>query len=88
MEDKEIIYIIESTLKEKLNKNADYIRYTFYELRVKYNLSEQDTDRFLDLIRTKLQNENYLVYFTGARFEYKNAKTKVKDNELMIAIKE
>ena len=72
MKDKEIICIIETTLKEKLNKNADYIRYTFYELRVKYNLSEQDTDKFLDLIRTKLQNENYLVYF----------------NELMIAIKE
>lgn len=88
MEDKEIINIIEKTLKEKLNKNMDYIRYTFYELRVKYNLSEQDTDRFLDLIRTKLQNENYKVYFTGTRFEYKDAKMKVQDNELMIALKE
>ena len=88
MEDKEIISIIETTLKEKMNKNADYIRYTFYELRVKYNLSEEDTDRFLDLIRTKLQNENYRVYFTGTIFEYKNAKIKVQDNELMIAVKE
>lgn len=88
MDDKGIISIIEFTLKEKLNKNADYIRYTFYELRVKYNLSETDTDRFLELIRTKLQNENYRVYFTGARFEYKNAKMKVQDNELMIAVKE
>ena len=88
MEDKAIINIIEITLKEKMNKNADYIRYTFYELRVKYNLSEEDTDRFLDLIRTKLQNENYRVYFTGTIFEYKNAKIKVQDNELMIAVKE
>ena len=88
MEDKEIIDIIETTLKEKLNKNTDCIRYTFYELRVKYNLSAQDTDRFLDLIRTKLQNENYRVYFTGARFEYNEAKMKVQDNELMIAVKE
>ena len=55
-----------------MNKNVDYIRYTFYELRIKYNLSEQDTDRFLDLIRTKLQNENYKVYFTGTKFEYKD----------------
>lgn len=54
MEDKEIISIIEQTFKDKLNENTDYIRYTFYELRVKYNLSEQDADRFLDLIRTKL----------------------------------
>lgn len=88
MEDKKIISIIETTLKEKMNKNVDYIRYTFYELRVKYNLSEQDTDRFLDLIRTKLQNENYKVYFTGTKFEYKDTKMKVQDNELMIAVKE
>lgn len=88
MKDNEIINLIEITLKEKINENIDYIRYTFYELRVKYNLSEQDTDRFLDLIRTKLQNENYRVYFTGARFEYKDAKMRVQDNELMIAVKE
>lgn len=74
MEDKEIISIIEQTLKDKLNNNSDFIKYTFYELRVKYNLSEQDTDRFLSLIRTKLQNENYKVYFTGTKFEYKDAK--------------
>ena len=88
MEDKAIINIIEITLKEKMNKNANYIRYTFYELRVKYNLSEEDTDRFLGLIRTKLQNENYRVYFTGARFEYRDAKIKVQDHELIIAVKE
>lgn len=88
MNDIEIISIIEQTLKDKLNKNTDFIRYTFYELRVKYNLSEQDTDRFLDLIRTKLQNKNYKVYFTGTKFEYKDAKIKVQDNELMIAVKE
>lgn len=88
MEDKEIIDIIEITLKEKMSNNANYIRYTFYELRVKYNLSEQETDRFLDLIRTKLQNENYKVYFTGTKFEYKNEKMEVPNNELMIAIKE
>lgn len=88
MEDQLIINLVETSLREKIRINEDYIRYTFYELRVKYNLSEQDTDRFLDLIRTKLQNENYKVYFTGARFEYKQARITVQPNELMIAIKE
>ena len=88
MEDKDIIKIIDATLEEKMYKDDKYIRYTFYEIRVKYNLSEQDTDRFLELIRTKLQNENYKVYFTGTRFEYKDAKMQVQDNGLMIAIKE
>lgn len=87
MDDKTIVNIIETTLREKINKDDSYIRYTFYELRVKYNLSDQDTNRFLELIRTKLQNENYRVYFTGTRFEYKNATMMVQDNELMIAVK-
>ena len=88
MNDQSIINLIEITLEEKMNENDEFIKYTFYELRVKYNLSEQDTDRFLELIRTKLQNENYKVFFTGTRFEYKDAKMKVQDNELMIAVKE
>lgn len=87
MDDKDIVNIIETTLKAKMQKDDSYIRYTFYELRVKYNLSDQDTDRFLELIRRKLQNENYRVYFTGARFEYNNATMMVQDNELMIAVK-
>ena len=88
MSDNNIIKIIETTLEDKMYKDEEYIRYTFFEIRVKNNFSEQDTDRFLELIRTKLQNENYKVYFTGAVFEYKNARMKVQDNELMIAVKE
>jgi hypothetical protein len=88
LNDKVIINLIEETLKEKIKTNINYIRYTFYELRVKYNLSEQDTDKFLKLIRNKLQNENYKVYFTGTKFVYENANRTVQPNELMIAIKE
>ena len=62
LEDEIIKSLIETTLEEKMAKNTDFIRYSYYELRVKYNLSEQDTDRFLELIRTKLQNENYKVF--------------------------
>lgn len=87
MDDKDIIRLIESTLKIKMKNNPNYIRYSFYELRVKYNLSEEDTDRFLFLIRTRLENENYKVYFTRAKFEYEDSNRTVQDNELMIAIK-
>ena len=87
MNDKKIIQIIENTLINKKIGDPNYIRYTFYELRVKYNLSEEDTDRFLLLIRTKLENEGYNVYFTGAKYEYNNARMTVQDNEMMIAIK-
>lgn len=88
MNDKKIIGLIETTLNEKLKQSSSYIKYTFYELRVKYNLQENDTDRFLKLIRTKLENHNYKVYFTGARYEYKGGFQNVQVNELMIAVKE
>lgn len=88
MDDKDIIKLIENTLKIKIKINPNYIRYTYYELRVKYNLSEENTDRFLLLIRTKLENQGYRVFFTGAKFEYNNTKITVQDNELMIAVKE
>ena len=87
MSDDSIIKIIEKTLEEKMYKDDEYIRYTFYELRVKYNLSDEDTDRFLVLIRMKLLNENYQVYFTGDKFEYKEEKMTVGNNELIVAIK-
>jgi hypothetical protein len=88
MDDKKLINLIESTLTEKICQNINYIRYTFYELKVKYNLSEQELDRFLILIRTKLENENYKVYFTDAKFIYENANRTVQPNEILIAIKE
>ena len=88
LNDKIIKSLIEKTLEDKMMTNTDFIRYSFYELRVKYNLSEQETDRFLELIRIKLQKQNYNVYFTGATFEYKNARIKVQENELIIAVKE
>lgn len=88
MEDKAIINLIETSVIEKIIKDPNYIRYTFYELRIKYNLSEEETNRFLYLIRTKLQNENYKVYFTGSKFEYNNTQNIVNDNELIIAIKQ
>ena len=87
MNDQMIINLIEKTLKEKLRIDSNYIKYTFYELRVKYDLSEYDTNRFLDLLKIKLQNENYKVYNTRDSFKYKNEIIVVKDNELLIAIK-
>lgn len=88
MDDKAIISLIELSLKGKLGKDPNFIRYSFYELRIKYNLSEEETDKFLELIRTKLQNEDYNVYFTGTKFVYKKANMTVQPNELLIAVKD
>ena len=56
-------------------------------LRVKNNLSEQEVEEFLKINKNYFENKGYDVYFTGAKYKYKNVKMKVEPNELMIAIK-
>lgn len=75
-------------IQKKLLENENYIRYTFYELRIKSNLSEDEVDKFLELNKNYLEKKGFQVFFTGAKFTYENANRTVQPNELMIAIKE
>lgn len=79
---------VENLINEKMSINKNEIIFTFYELRVKNNLSEEQVDEFLALSKIRLENIDYNVYFTGAKFTYQNANRTVQDNELMVAIKE
>lgn len=75
-------------LDNKIEKNKNYIKCTFYELRVKRNLSEEQVDELLKLAKTRLENMNYQVYFTGAKFQYNGKEQQVQSQDYMIAIKE
>lgn len=74
-------------LEDKIDRNENFIRFTYYELRVKNNLSEQETDDFLRLCMTYLENKDYEVYVGNARYSYKNSNQNVQPNELLIAFK-
>lgn len=78
---------IEDYINAKLNENDEYIRFTYYELKVKSNLSEEDIRMFLNLAKTKFQNTGYNVYLTGEQYIYKGEVKTVEQNEYMIAIK-
>lgn len=74
--------------KEKESPNKDYIEYSYYELKVKANLNEEEIDELLRVSRDHFQNKNYNVYFTNAEFEYNGQKRKVETNDYMVAIKQ
>ena len=74
-------------IDKKIEENSEFIRYTFYELRVKNNLSEQDIEEFLDINKDYFENKGYKVYFTGDIYIYNNQTKTVEQNELMVAIK-
>ena len=84
MTDKFIIDYIAKKEKE----NPEFIRYSYYELKIKSNLSDEEIDRFLKVNKDYFENHNYKVYFTGARYEYRGAFQNVQANELMIAFRE
>ena len=75
-------------LDNKIEKNENILEITFFEVRVKMNLSEEQTQEFLKLCKTRLENLGNQVYFTGAKYTYGGRKKVVESNDLMIAIKE
>lgn len=75
-------------LDRKIEENEKFIKITFYEIRVKYDLTEKETNLFLELAKNKFENIGYRVYFTGEKYIYQNEYKIVQSNELMIAIKE
>ena len=88
MTEKELKKFTINLIETKENENEDYIRYSYYELKVKYNLTEEEIDEVLRVSRNSFENKGYKVYFTNAEFEYKNVKRKVETNEYMVAFKE
>ncbi|MBP3255630.1 MAG: hypothetical protein J6M60_03980 [Clostridia bacterium] len=79
---------IDLYLENKLKQNENYIIFTFYELRVKLNLSSEETLNFLHLVSIKLENNNYKIYRTGQKYNYEGQKYEVEQNQLLIAIKQ
>lgn len=78
---------IDNYINKKINDNDNIIVFTFYELRVTANLTEDETIKFLQLTKIRLENLRYKVFLTGERFIFNDKNLIVKDNELLIAIK-
>lgn len=77
---------VDNYLNAKLAQNRELIKFSFYEVRMKLNLSEEDSITFLSLIAQKLMNTGYLVYKTGEEYTYKGKTFKIQENELLVAI--
>lgn len=78
---------VSNYIDKKINQNPNFIKFTFYELRVKENLSESDTLSLISLAAQRLLNNKYSVYRTGQNYVRDGKKQVVKTNELLVAIK-
>lgn len=79
--------IIEKYLMDKIAQNEDFVVCSFFEIRVKLDISEDQETEFLRFAKIRLENLGYDVYFTGAKYTYQNEERVVQDNELIVAIK-
>ena len=86
--EKELKQFTNELIESKEIENTSYIRYSYYELKVKDNLTEKEIDYVLKSSRDYFENKGYKVYFTNAEFEYQNVKRRVEINEYMIAFKD
>ena len=75
-------------LDEKIEKNDKIVKCTFYELRIKKNLTQDETNQFLDYCKNRLKNNKYKVYTTGQKYIFENQTKNVQDNELLVGIKD
>ena len=78
---------VEKYVNEKLSKGENIISISFFEIRVKNNLSEKDTEEFLKLAKSRLEKAGFKVYLSG-EYTYRDIKCQVKSNELLVAVKE
>ena len=78
---------LDNYINNKMNKDENLITFTYYEIRVKMNLSKEEVVIATDLIKKKLENNNYTVLFHGDVYYKHNQKVTVKENELLVAIK-
>lgn len=75
-------------IDKKIYKNDKIITVTFYELRIKEDLSKEDTFIFLQMSKQRLVNLGYKIYETGQRYTFEGKEKVVRSNVLFIAIKE
>ena len=75
-------------IDKKIYKNDKIITVTFYELRIKEDLSKEDTYIFLNMSAQRLVNLGYKIYSTGERYIFDGKEKLVRSNVLFVAIKE
>lgn len=80
--------VVSKLIDKKIKEDDNFVKFTFYELRVKNNLSSEETEEFLILAKNYFQNNNYKVYFTNSKYYYHGETKLVQSNELLVAVKE
>lgn len=87
MKSEDLFKFVENFINVKIVKSGGIVKISYFELKIKMNMDEEDIDRFLKCSKIILEDQNYNVYLSGEEFEYEDKKNKVENNEFLVAIK-
>ena len=78
---------IDDMIESKIKENEQCIKFTFFELKIKENLSEEDINDFLRLACQKLENHGYEIFTEGENYYYEGRVQEVNNNVYFVALK-
>ena len=78
---------LENYINEKIKSNEKRLIFSYYQVCVEWKISKNELDTAKQIIKNKLESNNYYVYFTGQNYYFERQFLKVQENELIIAIK-
>lgn len=78
---------ITKLIDNKIEQEESKVVVSFYELKVKEDLSDEELEVIVNLIATRLTNMKYEVYQTGEKYTYRGKELTVETNELIVALR-
>ncbi len=63
MKNQELFEYVEKYVAEKIKKNSDEVRYSYFELKIKLDMNKDEIDRFLKCSRIILEEQRLQSLF-------------------------
>ena len=86
MKSEDLFKFVENFVNVKITKNNDIVKFSYFEIKIKMNIDEEDIDRFLKCSKIILEDQGYQVYQLGEKYNFEGEQRKVEDNEFLVAI--
>ena len=86
MKSEDLFKFVENFVNVKITNNNDIVKFSYFEIKIKMNMDEEDIDRFLKCSKIILEDQGYQVYQLGEKYNFEGEQRKVEDNEFLVAI--
>lgn len=86
MKSEDLFKFVENFVNVKITKNNDIVKFSYFEIKIKMNMDEEDIDRFLKCSKIIFEDQGYQVYQLGENYNFNGEQRKVEDNEFLVAI--